>query len=110
MTTDSPWLIALGLLFLVVAAIATQYQGAIAMFMFTAAALTFVLYFATRRVVLAIASAGEDITMPLKGTGRDVFVRLVNALERAKLDLEAGTSPQAAESGPSQAVGHRSGR
>ena len=43
-------------------------------------------YFFTRSSVLAVASAGETISVAVKGMSRDAIVDFVETLERAKLD------------------------
>jgi len=47
-----------------------------------------VAYFVTRRTILSVASrGGEAIALPVRGMGPDELTQLVDAIERAKLEV-----------------------
>jgi hypothetical protein len=99
-TRSSPWLLVLALAFGVAAIIGAKEGGTIAPVLFFTGALCVVAYFATRRAILAISSAGETIAVPIRGAALERLVAFVNALEQAKLAMTLNGTQNVADSGP----------
>ena len=82
-TKSYPLLLLLGALVLIGAL--TQGGDVQVMFIFSAAVLA-VIYFLTRRAVIAIGSnGGREILVPTKGMSRAAIIEFLDAIEREKL-------------------------
>jgi hypothetical protein len=90
-TTSVPVFLVVAVLAAIGGLVALPKEVGIGIGAFFAAIALVVVYFITRRAVLKISSAGDDIVQPTRGMSHEAMIEFIEAVERAKFE-RTGTS------------------
>ncbi|MDX2054231.1 MAG: hypothetical protein SFV15_17655 [Polyangiaceae bacterium] len=84
-TTTYPILLLLALLAAIGGLASSSHDSGAMLWLFLAACLLVLAYFLSRKVVLRISSAGDDIIVGVQRVGRAPLLEFIDALEQAKV-------------------------